>query len=85
MAQTERALLGLGERTLVRIDPASLAVIDSAELPTGVRIIGHDVTRLVALHKRSRALLVLDAGAFAGSLQDAITTLATVITVKGRG
>lgn len=76
------ALLGLGAKSIVRIDPESLTIADSAELPAGVRLLGHDETRLVVLHKRSKALLVLDAAPFAGPLAAAIEGMAAALAAK---
>lgn len=81
-------LLGVEPKQIVRIDPGSLSVADRAELPTGVRIVGHDATRIVALHKRSKSLLVLDATAFAGPLASAVAGIAAALAkpkAKGKG
>jgi hypothetical protein len=76
---TAGVLLGVEAKQIVRLDPAALAIVDRAELPAGVRIIGHDATRLVAVHKRSKSLLVLDAAAFAGPLADAVAGIAAAL------
>lgn len=81
---TAGALLGVEAKQLVRIDPASLSIVDRATLPTGVRIIGHDAKRLLAIHKRSKSLLVLDAAAFAGELAGAVAGIAAG-TGKAKG
>jgi hypothetical protein len=47
-----------------------------------VRLIGHDETRLLVLHKRSKALLVLDAAPFAGALGAAMEGLAAALAAK---
>jgi hypothetical protein len=82
------ALLGLEPKQIVRIDPGSLSVVDRAEVPAGVRIVGNDATRIVAVHKRSKALLVLDAAAFAGPLASAVEGIAAALVkpkAKGKG
>ncbi len=82
VAVTGGALLGLGAKSIVRIAPASLTIVDSADLPAGVRLLGHDETRLVILHKRSKSLLVLDAAPFAGELAAAMDGVAAVLAAK---
>lgn len=76
------ALLGLGAKSIVRIAPSSLTIVDSAELPAGARLIGHDETRLVVLYRRSKSLLVIDAVPFAGALGAAVGELAAALTAK---
>ncbi|MBK6519382.1 MAG: hypothetical protein IPM79_13790 [Polyangiaceae bacterium] len=76
------ALLGLGAKSIVRIDPVSLTIIDSADLPAGVRLLGHDETRVVVLHKRSKTLLVFDAAPFAGALDAAMGGMVTALAAK---
>jgi hypothetical protein len=74
LAVTGGALLGLGAKAMVRVDPATLTVVDSAALPTGAR--------LVVLHKRSKALYVLDAAPFAGPLAAAVEGLGAALAAK---
>ncbi|MBK6518790.1 MAG: hypothetical protein IPG04_32775 [Polyangiaceae bacterium] len=60
----------------------SLTIIDSADLPAGVRLLGHDETRVVVLHKRSKTLLVFDAAPFAGALDAAMGGMVTALAAK---
>jgi hypothetical protein len=76
---TEGMLLGVGAKSIVRIAPDSFTVIDRAELPAGVRFLGQDASRIVALHKRSKSVLVLAAASFSRPLAGAIEEMSAAL------
>lgn len=61
-------LIGVGDKSIARIEPSTLALTETAALPTGFRIIGHDAQRLVVLHRRSKTVLVVASETLSGSL-----------------
>lgn len=84
-AATGGALLGLGAKAIYRIAPDSLTITDQAPLPSGLRLIGHDATRIVAMHKRNKAVLVLASEAFSGPLAAAVEQLSAALAKPKAG
>jgi hypothetical protein len=76
---TEGTLFGIGAKSIVRIAPDSFTVIDRADLPAGVRLFGHDASRIVALHKRSKSVLVLASASFSRPLAAAVEEMSAAL------
>lgn len=78
-ARTGAGLLAFCDDAGLVVDLETLAVLDRAPLPKGLRLVGSDAERLILHHKRTSSLIVVKSGALALPLAGSLGALETEI------